>query len=118
MIQSLLEYFPELNFFFLPAITTSKLQPLDAGIIKNFKALYRGTLLRHVVSHLDSTQIGASDVLVAIRWIKAAWEQVKPSVIVNCFKHRGAIPGDTTEDDEQDPFCRYCSRHSCTKRAC
>ena len=29
---------------------------------------------------------------------------VKSSVIVNCFKHCGAIPGDITEDDEQDPF--------------
>ena len=41
---------------------------------------------------------------MAIRWIKIAWEQVKSSVIVNCFKHCGAIPGDVTEDDEQDPF--------------
>ena len=40
---------------------------------------------------------------MAIRWIKVAWEQVKSSVIVKCFKHCGAIPGDTTED-EQDPF--------------
>ena len=67
--------------------------------------MYRGSLLRHVVSNLDSTQIGASvDVLVAIRWIKAAWEQVKPSAIVNCLKHCGAIPGDTAEDGEQNPF--------------
>lgn len=103
--------FSHIKIVFLPANTTSKLQPLDAGIIKNFKVLYRGSLLRHVVSHLDSTQLSASeiaqtvDVLMAIRWIKAAWEQVKSSVIVNCFKHCGAIPEavDTTED-EQDPF--------------
>jgi len=101
--------FSQIKIVFLPANTTSKLQPLDAGIIKNFKVLYRGSLLRHVVSHLDSTHLGASgitqtvDVLVAIRWIKAAWEQVKSSVIVNCFKHCGAIPGEASED-ERDPF--------------
>ena len=72
--------------------------------------MYRGALLRHVVLQLDSTELSASritqtvDVLMAIRWIKIAWEQVKSSVIVNCFKHCGAIPGDITEDDEQDPF--------------
>ena len=71
--------------------------------------MYRGALLRHVVSQLDSTQLSASgitqtiDVLMAIRWIKVAWEQVKSSVIQNCFKHCGAIPGGATED-EQDPF--------------
>ena len=72
--------------------------------------MYRGALLRHVVLQLDSTELSASritqtvDVLMAIRWIKIAWEQVKSSVIANCFKHCGAIPGDITEGDEQDPF--------------
>jgi len=64
--------------------------------------LYRGSLLHHVVSHLDTTQLSASgitqtfDVLMAIRWIKAAWEQVKSSVVVN---YCGAIPEDTTDDE-------------------
>ena len=102
--------FSNIKVVFLPANTTSKLQPLDAGIIKNFKVLYRGALLCYVVLQLDSTELSASritqtvDVLMAIRWIKIAWEQVKSSVIANCFKHCGAIPGDITEDDEQDPF--------------
>ena len=101
--------FSNIKIVFFTANTTSKLQPLDAGIIKNFKVLYRGALLRHVVSQLDSTQLSASgitqtiDVLMAIRWIKVAWEQVKSSVIQNCFKHCGAIPGGATED-EQDQF--------------
>ena len=71
--------------------------------------MYRGALLHHVISQMNSTQLSASgitqtvDILMAIRWIKVAWEQVKSSVIVNCFKHCGAIPEGVTED-EQDPF--------------
>ena len=101
--------FSNIKIVFLPANTTSKLQPLDVGIIKNFKVLYRGALLRHVVSQSDFTQLSASritqtiDLLMAIWWIKVAWEQVKSSVIQNYFKHCGAIPGGANED-EQDPF--------------
>ena len=56
---------PGLKIFFLPANTTSKLQPLDAGIIKNFKVLHRGALLCHVISQMDSTQLSAQRLLTS-----------------------------------------------------
>jgi len=36
--------------------------------------------------------------LIAIRWIKVAWEQVKLSVIINCVRHSGTILGGVAED--------------------
>jgi len=39
---------------FLPANTTSKLQPLDQGIIANFKVYFRKEVLRHVLACHES----------------------------------------------------------------
>ena len=40
------------NIVFLPKNTTSRLQPLDAGIIKNFNVKYLKKLLRHVIAKI------------------------------------------------------------------
>ncbi|CAG8792317.1 13479_t:CDS:2, partial [Racocetra fulgida] len=36
---------------FLPALTTSHLQPMDAGIIKCFKAKYQKKYIQHILDH-------------------------------------------------------------------
>lgn len=65
-------------------------------------------LLQHTISKIDGTDLNASsivksvDVLMAIRWIKRAWDDVKPDTIVNCFRHCGALPLD--DAIEEDPF--------------
>ena len=41
------------GLFYLPANTTSKLQPLDAGIIKNFKCFYRNSVVEKCLSDLE-----------------------------------------------------------------
>jgi hypothetical protein len=38
---------------FLPPNTTSKLQPLDLGIIRAFKARYRKHMLKHLITKID-----------------------------------------------------------------
>ena len=37
---------------------------------------------------------------MAVRWMVSAWEEVKPEVIIKCFKHVGIHP----EENDDDPF--------------
>ena len=45
--ESFSDCFSRVQIVFLPKTTTSKLQPLDAGMIKSFKVFYRKQLLQH-----------------------------------------------------------------------
>ena len=42
-----------INLVFLPPNTTSHCQPLDQGIIQNFKVIYRQMILRRILSQID-----------------------------------------------------------------
>ena len=73
--------FEKIKIVFLPKNTTSRLQPLDLGIIQAFKLEYYKRPLTHVVSKLDQCN-SASDVcksvdfLQAIRWTSMTWNDV------------------------------------------
>ena len=65
---------------YLPANTTSMLQPLDLGIIKNFKSPRQ---LRAVLSKLesasDASEVAKSiNVLDACNWIRGAMDDINP----------------------------------------
>ena len=111
--SDLKEKFSNIKVVFLPVNTTSRLQPLDAGIIKNFKVHYRRLLVKHTLAKINDDSgevVNASsicksvDVLLAIRWIKEAWAAVSPNTIINCFRRCGAIPRISSENDSEDPF--------------
>ena len=93
--ESLSERYSNIKVVFLPKKnTTSRLQPLDAGIIRNFKLKYRKKLLKFVISRINDNVkatdiIQEVDVLKAISWIKSAWGEVSEETIVNCFKKCG-----------------------------
>ena len=97
-LESMIGQFSQIKIVFLPKNTTSRLQPLDAGIIQNFKVKYRKRLVKYVLARIReyaSTRqiVKGVDVLVAIRWIQEAWKEVSNSTIKNCFEKRG-IKGD------------------------
>ena len=119
--------FSNIKICFLPANTTSKLQPLDLGIIQNFKVHYRNLFLKYVLAKIDqsasSKEVSKSvNVLVAIRWVAVAWSQVKEETIRKCFHKAGILGADMSvvERDEQDPFSEadeYMALQSLTTQA-
>jgi len=98
---------------FLPPNTTAFLQPMDAGIIRTFKAHYRKLFIRHIIQQYD-TGISANvasklDIKQAIDYIAEAMEQVTSVTIRNCWARTKILPiddnlanEDHTEDTEQE----------------
>ena len=79
---------------FFPANTTSCLQPLDAGIIKTFKVLFRKHLLSHILARMDScnsaTELSKQvNVLHALNWIVQSWRSISPEKVKKCFTRCG-----------------------------
>ncbi len=96
---------------FLPPNTTSRLQPLDGGIIQCVKANYRKRMMRHIIFHIDEASSSADvarsiNVLDAIQWAWAAWDSVPEETIQRCFANCGftvgqeAAPVNIAEPDE------------------
>lgn len=77
---------------FFPSNTTSRIQPLDQGIIRAFKAHYRKNLVKHIIASAGSATT-ADDIgitaLDAVYWIEAAWQEVSETTIRNTFRSSG-----------------------------
>jgi hypothetical protein len=88
---------PNIDIVCLPPNTTSKLQPMDAGIIASFKCHYRRRQLSHALDLLDAAKNPYKvDQLTAMKWVIAAWRDLDQSVLVNCWKHTGIPSTDST----------------------
>ena len=97
--------------------TTSKLQPLDQGIIENIKVYYWKQVLSNVLSHINSNKgspptisaITASiNVLDCCYWIASAVQNVTPNTVTRHFVHAGfpqspsiALPPQIVTDELQ-----------------
>ncbi|GFY35453.1 tigger transposable element-derived protein 6 [Trichonephila clavipes] len=75
---------------FSPPNSTSKLQPLDQGIIHNFKTFYRREVVKSVLDNLENQQhVTTISTLTALIIIDKAWRAVTPLTINSCFKKSG-----------------------------
>jgi len=78
-----------IKIVYLPANTTSKLQPLDQGIIINFKVYYRKEVIYHILRSLEENTSPEINILQAMRFARKAWYSVSKITIANCFKKSG-----------------------------
>ncbi|GFY06634.1 tigger transposable element-derived protein 6 [Trichonephila clavipes] len=75
---------------FFPPNSTSKLQPLDQGIIHNFKTFDRREVVKSVLDNLENQQnVTTISILTALIIIDKAWRAVTPLTIHSCFKKSG-----------------------------
>ena len=97
--------------FHLPPNTTSRLQPLDLGIIAAMKVKYRRCQMEYAVDLLDEDvrDVYKVDILTAMFWISNIWKTISDETIRNCWGTTGIVPAyecvyeNTTNDlDAQD----------------
>ena len=79
---------------FLPANTTSRTQPLDQGIIKTLKTVYKKYFLRSILAAMGTAKSASElaktvTILDAIKWIDRASKEITPDAIIKCFKKSG-----------------------------
>ncbi|CAF4851692.1 unnamed protein product, partial [Rotaria socialis] len=96
--------YSNITLTFFPPNTTLKLQPLDQGIIKNFKCYYRQQLVKHVILSCDVAN-SCDDIVItaldAAHWTKNAWQAVTQSTICNTFRMTGfANPNTQSESSD------------------
>ena len=91
---------------YLPPNTTSHTQPLDAGIIANFKFHYRHLYTLDVLCPaLEAGEPPSYELYDAIEVMIQAWDLVTPRTIARCFRHAGfkhpGVTENTPEEDEE-----------------
>ena len=102
---SLIDICSYIKIAFLPKNTTSRLQPLDAGIIQSFKTKYRKKFMRYVIARINDDLTASEitkgiDILQAITWVADSWKEVSVETIKNCFAKCGIT--DQIGQDEDD----------------
>jgi hypothetical protein len=89
-----------IKIIFLPANTTSVVQPLDQGIIAALKAHYRLQLVQWSLNEASKPE-RASEILKKLQpsfyqmlqWVHSAWTHaVAPQTIRNCWHKAGILP--------------------------
>ena len=86
--------FKIIKLIFMPKCATSRLQPLDADIIRAFKCKYRKRLLKYVVSGTDEDKNASEitqdvNIAKAIHCLQVAWRDISTETIINYFQKRG-----------------------------
>ncbi|CAM1307615.1 TIGD4 (predicted) [Pycnogonum litorale] len=74
---------------FFPPNTTSKLQPMDQGVIRSCKTHYRRRLLKRLIADIEAGRDHEISLKDGIDLLSRAWDDVKPETVANCFRKAG-----------------------------
>lgn len=89
---------------FLPPNCTSRMQPLDQGIIRSFKAHFTKIKVEHAYHKLQLKQFNGNfedwTVATAHGAVLKAWKSVTSTTIVNCWRHGGFLPAASIVHDD------------------
>ena len=79
-----LSKFKNIELCFFPTNCTSIMQPLDMGIIKNFKITYRQQLIEKVITNIERKleKPFAINVKQACEMISSSWDSVDYSYLI------------------------------------
>lgn len=93
---------------FLPPNTTSHLQPLDVGIIRNVKFHFLSLLVRWLLAKIEQKGANLKIDLDAIHFLAMPWDRVKSKVITNCFKKCGFFGACDDAQSVEEYDGNYC----------
>ncbi|GBO40936.1 hypothetical protein AVEN_17130-1 [Araneus ventricosus] len=78
-----------LGAVFCPANTTTKLQPMDQGIIRSFEINYRRQFVHKLVDAIDEGSTLKINVLDSMGMTDYTWRNATQKTVQNCFKNAG-----------------------------
>lgn len=96
----------KLSFF--PPNMTSKLQPLDQGIIKCFKFHYRRRILEKILDSFENhSSIPKIDLLDCVNIVATVWNvDVTQTTIQNCFRKAGFGKRNFYDEEDEIPLAQ------------
>jgi hypothetical protein len=99
-----LEKLENIKPVFLPANTTSMLQPMDQGVIRSLKCHYRKLILLRMMECIEKRQDQAVTLLVAIRCVEKTRRRAADRITHNCGSHAGILSaqGVSVTENEDD----------------
>ena len=86
---------------FIPTHLAPYIQPLNLSVMRSFRANYRYLFLRYVATKNEELRrpyevANSVDILLAMKWIAQAWEQVSEVKVCEAFRRANILLDDVT----------------------
>ena len=83
-----------IKLYLLTPKTTSKIQPMDQGVIRSLEARYHKNVVRKIIQSLEKKKTLPKTLLLqGMQMLMSAWNALSTQTIVNCFQKSGISTG-------------------------